>query len=97
MSRDAARSSTPPKSKGEKEPVKTNKAIFLAAITDLTWRMALVVLVPLIGGFKLDEALHTSPALAILGFVVAMAGLFVVMKQAVATADERFGSKGASR
>jgi F0F1-type ATP synthase assembly protein I len=45
----------------------------------MTWQLAVVVLVPLIGGFKLDEKFHTSPLLTIIGFVLAMAGTAAVL------------------
>lgn len=58
--------------------------LFMSAVLDLSWRMAIVVLLPIIGGFELDKHLGTSPSFTILGFILAMAGTFVVLKQMLA-------------
>ncbi len=72
---------------------KSNGAVFLIAALDMSWRVAIAVLVPIIGGFELDQHLNTAPALTIVGFLLAMAGLFFILKTTVATADERFNPK----
>lgn len=46
---------------------------------NMSWQLAVVVLVPLIGGAKLDDVFDTAPALTILGFIVASAGLALVL------------------
>ncbi|MGH7234439.1 MAG: AtpZ/AtpI family protein [Candidatus Saccharimonadales bacterium] len=43
--------------------------------------MAIVVLVPIIGGFELDKHLSTTPWLTITGFIIAMLGTYVVIKR----------------
>ncbi len=45
----------------------------------MSWRLAVVVLVPIIGGFKLDQHLHMTPLLTITGFLLAMAGMAIVL------------------
>jgi F0F1-type ATP synthase assembly protein I len=55
--------------------------IFAGAVVDLSWRMAFVVLVPIIGGYELDKHLKTTPSFTILGFILAMVGSFFVLKQ----------------
>lgn len=55
---------------------------------DMSWRLALVFLVPVIGGFELDQHFKTEPYLVILGFVIAIAGMIVVMKQTVQSASQ---------
>ncbi|MEK7600122.1 MAG: AtpZ/AtpI family protein [Patescibacteria group bacterium] len=54
-------------------------AIFVSAALDMSWRLAIAVLVPIIGGFKLDEYLGMAPLLTITGFLVAMVGMTFVM------------------
>lgn len=58
---------------------------FMLAVGSMSWQLAVVVLVPVVGGFKLDEYLHTLPLLTITGFVIAMVGMFMVLKR---TLDE---------
>lgn len=82
MSKEAAHKSTPPV-RGDSS--QSNRAVFVAAVADMSWRMALAVLVPIIGGYYLDKAAGTSPVLLIVGFLLAMAGTFVVMRRAFNT------------
>jgi F0F1-type ATP synthase assembly protein I len=54
-------------------------SVFVNMALDMSWRLAIVVLVPIIGGFKLDEALQTTPVFIITGFFLAMGGMALVM------------------
>lgn len=54
-------------------------SVFVGMALDMSWRLAIVVLVPIVGGFKLDEAWDTTPVLTITGFVLAMLGMGLVM------------------
>lgn len=49
------------------------------ASLNMSWQLAIVVLVPIIGGFKLDQYLGSLPGLTIVGFLLAMAGMAVVV------------------
>ena len=53
--------------------------VFVSLALDMSWRLAIVVLVPIVGGFELDKKLHSSPLLTIVGFVLAMVGMGLVM------------------
>lgn len=90
-------SAAPQDDKRRPETTRGSTSIFLAAILDMSWRLAIVVLVPIIGGFKLDGHLGTTPVLTIIGFLLAMAGVFVILKRTVANADDRFKSTGVRR
>jgi F0F1-type ATP synthase assembly protein I len=81
-----------PKRGGEKQKNDSYdpKAAFISAAFGMSWQLAVVVLIPVVGGFKLDEHLNTSPALTIVGFVVAMAGVFVILKRVL----NEFGGTG---
>lgn len=74
----------------DRDQNRSNRAIFVIAALDMSWRLAIAVLVPIIGGFELDKQLESTPALTIIGFLLAMAGLFFILKRTLATADERF-------
>ncbi len=45
----------------------------------MSWQLAIVVLVPIIGGFELDKALGILPVLTVTGFVIAMTGMALVV------------------
>lgn len=76
------------KNSSKVEHTKSPSGVFVGMALDMSWRLAVVVLVPIIGGFYLDTAFNTSPLLVIIGFVMAMAGMGVVMKQTVEAANE---------
>ncbi|HVX56757.1 MAG TPA: AtpZ/AtpI family protein [Candidatus Saccharimonadales bacterium] len=52
---------------------------FLVAAANMSWQLAIVVLVPIVGGFELDEKLGCLPLLTIIGFVIAMVGMALVV------------------
>jgi F0F1-type ATP synthase assembly protein I len=57
-------------------------AEFFSVTLTMSWQLAIVVLIPVLGGFELDKKLHTQPFLTIIGFVLAIAGVvFVVWRQ----------------
>lgn len=70
------------------------KNLFLVMVMDMTWQLALVVLIPIIGGFYLDKFFHTAPGLLIVGFLVAALGVVMVMLHIVKEANRRSGFGG---
>jgi F0F1-type ATP synthase assembly protein I len=52
---------------------------FFSAAMNMSWQLAIVVLVPIIGGFELDKKLNMLPLLTITGFVLAMVGMGLVV------------------
>ena len=75
---------SPGRDKKSNKVAVSNKAtrLFLMALFDISWQLAIVVLVPIIGGFELDKHFGTAPTLTIIGFVLAMAGTFTVIRRA---------------
>ncbi len=68
----------------------------MAAALNMSWQLAIVVLVPFVGGFKLDNHFHSAPLWTIIGFVLALAGMsLVVWRQAQQLTPPSTG-KGAS-
>jgi len=66
---------------GRDAETKSPTNVFITAALDMSWRLAIVVVVPIIGGNALDQRWHTSPALLILGFLLAGGGTAIVLKQ----------------
>ena len=52
---------------------------FLLATTNMSWQLAVVVLIPIIGGFKIDQYFNSLPVGTIIGFILAMTGMGVVV------------------
>ena len=48
---------------------------------DMSWRLAIVVVIPIVAGFKLDEKFSTAPLLTILGFLLAIGGTILVLRR----------------
>ncbi len=70
------------------EKTTSQTSIFISMALDMTWRLAIVVLVPIIGGFYIDKWLDMSPVFLITGFVLAMAGTALVMWQTMQAANQ---------
>lgn len=47
----------------------------------MSWQLAIVVLVPIVGGFELDNLFATSPLLLIVGFLLAITGFALVVRR----------------
>lgn len=64
------------------------KSVFVGMALDMSWRLALVVLIPIIGGFELDSKLGTTPLLTVVGFMLAMVGFGLVLWRTTQVADQ---------
>ncbi|HUP26332.1 MAG TPA: AtpZ/AtpI family protein [Candidatus Limnocylindrales bacterium] len=47
------------------------KRQFLAATSNMGWRLALTVVIPIVGGVKIDEHFKTAPSFTLLGVMLA--------------------------
>lgn len=55
---------------------------FFVAVLNMSWQLALVVLVPIVGGSQLDKALHSAPTGLLLGIFITIVGsVYVVWRQ----------------
>lgn len=71
------------------EPNKTASinSLFFSMGLDMSWRLALSVLVPIIGGVELDKVFKTSPVLLIVGFGLAIACSAVTIRRTLKLAN----------
>lgn len=79
---------TPPQ--GETQPPKAQhngRADFMVAVLNMSWQLAIVVLVPLIGGVQLDKKLGTSYVCTFVGLGVALVGSGMVMWRTMQAAN----------
>lgn len=53
----------------------------MVAVLGMSWQLAVVVLVPIVGGFELDKAFATSPLLLIVGFIIAMVSFTLIVRR----------------
>lgn len=77
------------------------KAQFLGATLNMSWRLALTVLIPIIAGVKIDQHFHTEPSFTLLGFIIAAVGgsmaVWGTIKQVNADQAAAAGKKTARR
>jgi len=53
----------------------------------MTWQLAIVFVIPIVGGYLLDKHFHTTPWLTLAGFGVAAVGVFSVLRHIVSRAN----------
>lgn len=93
MKQTTAPKKTPSPYPGDAKPdAKVNQAgnsstVFVSMALNMSWRLAIVVMVPIIGGFEVDKHFSTAPAWTITGFVVAMIGVGLVLWQTLQVAN----------
>jgi F0F1-type ATP synthase assembly protein I len=83
MKKNVAPKLTPTPAKSvEKIPASVNdfKGQFVGAAVSMSWQLALVVLIPVVGGFKLDQHFKTLPLWTIVGFCIAVTGVVLVLR-----------------
>lgn len=79
MTKTTAPTETPSPTGGSAKPAKDAeyqqaRREFFVSVLNMSWQLAIVVLVPILGGYKLDQTLDTAPLLTIVGFFIAMVG-----------------------
>lgn len=67
------------------------QSLFVAMALNMSWQLAIVVIVPIVGGYWLDGYFKTAPWLLLLGVVLSAAGIMVVLWRTVTMANERVG------
>jgi F0F1-type ATP synthase assembly protein I len=65
------------------------RSLFLSLAMDMTWQLAVVVIVPIVGGYLLDKHFTTTPWLTIIGFLLAAVGMFAVLRRTLNQASIR--------
>lgn len=81
----AAPQSTQPSLKGgtsstqETEESGVAQSQFVAFALTLSWQLALVVLIPIVGGYELDQATSSSPLWTLVGFGLAATGFALIL------------------
>jgi F0F1-type ATP synthase assembly protein I len=63
--------------------VRAAQATFLASAITMTWQLAIVIIIPIVVGFKLDKHLHSSPLWTLIGLAIAALGMGAVLWQSV--------------
>lgn len=70
------------------EKTTSQTSVFISMALSMTWRLAIVVFVPIVGGYYLDQWLNMTPVFTITGFFLAMAGIALVFWQIMQSANQ---------
>jgi F0F1-type ATP synthase assembly protein I len=91
MSKTAAHNSTPQSLGGTGSETNTDlsrqQTQFVSLALNMGWQLAVVVLVPVVGGVELDKVFNTSPALLLVGLAVALLASIGVMWRTMQAAN----------
>jgi F0F1-type ATP synthase assembly protein I len=63
---------------------------FASAAIGMGWQLAVVVLLPIVGGYKVDQHNNSVPVWTLIGLALAMVGSIIVIRRALAA----FGNFG---
>ncbi len=79
MKTTAAHPTSPATTSGS--DVQARPAMVVAA-SSMVWQLAVVVLLPIFGGAKLDDVFNTGPVITVIGFALGAIGMgYVVWRQ----------------
>lgn len=93
MTKTTAPSTTPSPAVEQTQPkidpkkVSAAQNAFFVALFNMSWQLAIVVLLPLIGGAQIDKNLGTSPIFTLLGFAIALGGMTIIVLRQVQSLD----------
>ena len=59
------------------------RSAFTSAAIGMSWQLAIIVLLSILGGYKLDQVNHSSPLWTLVGLAVALAGSIIVIRGAL--------------
>lgn len=65
------------------------RSFFIVLAVNMTWQLAVAVLLPLLGGYYLDQYFGTAPWLVVTGSVLAAVGVMGVMMNIVRLANQQ--------
>ncbi len=70
-----------PKAKTEVVEPENTWLIFVVAVANMSWQLAIVVVLPIVAGFKLDQTTGLAPIFAITGIILALIMAVLVVKR----------------
>lgn len=87
MSKTTAPNKTPsptsPKEQPEHNSSVEAQPTFAAASLNLAWQLLFIVIIPVLGGALLDNAIDTSPVFVLIGSVLALVGTVLVVRRSI--------------
>ena len=72
----------------KRDRVATDRATFFVAFLNMSWQLAIAVLVPIIGGVMLDKKLGTPHVFLFVGLALALLGTVLVLWRTMQEANK---------
>lgn len=63
---------------------KLNQNAFVGIALGMSWQLAVIVLVPILGGYKLDGSFNSAPWLTLIGLLLSIVGSILVVRRSLA-------------
>ena len=64
------------------------KQLFISSAISMSWQMALAVLIPVVGGYYLDQYFKTSPWITLGGVLLALALVVLIVRKTISELPE---------
>ncbi len=61
----------------------TLRSQFTSAAIGMSWQLMIIVLIPIVGGYKLDQVFDKTPLFTLIGLGIALVGSIIIIKRAV--------------
>jgi F0F1-type ATP synthase assembly protein I len=65
-----------------------SRQLFISSAISMSWQMALAVLIPIVGGYYLDQALKTTPWITLIGVVLAFVLVALIVRRTISELPE---------
>ena len=63
--------------------------LFMVMALNMSWQLAIVVIIPLVGGYKLDQHFDTTPIYTVIGLIIAFLGTLSVLYRVLKESKRR--------
>lgn len=71
----------------EQAAIDRSQRLFMSTMLNMSWQIAVIVLLFVIGGYKLDAQNQTAPRLTLIGLLIAVIGSGLIVWKAVRDLD----------
>ena len=71
----------------EQAAIDRSQRLFMSTMLNMSWQIAVIVLLFVIGGYKLDAQNNTSPRFTLIGLLIAVVGSGLIVWKAVKDLD----------
>jgi F0F1-type ATP synthase assembly protein I len=63
--------------------------LLVSMVLSMSWQLAIIVIVPIVGGYLLDQKLASSPIFVFVGLAIAILGMVGLLRRTVQVANAK--------